>query len=136
MCNSISTLACVSAASPAQLAILCSPGGSKYSLSSALLQDTLAEVQRPFLGGKLQVSQAVPGGQWFLVPTPAFKVNSGSKPCLLPCNTIRMEHFLVPTPAIHKDVDIGAHTSVFTLQQLHNFYLQAMCSFTCSVNAC
>ena len=45
-------------------------------LASALaaLQDTLASWQHPLLGGKLEVTQAVPGGRWFLVPTPAFKV--------------------------------------------------------------
>lgn len=35
------------------------------------------QVQRPFLGGKLEMTQTVPGGRWFLVPTPAFKV----RPC-------------------------------------------------------
>lgn len=40
----------------------------------AALQDTLASWQHPLLGGKLEVTQAVPGGRWFLVPTPAFKV--------------------------------------------------------------
>jgi len=39
-----------------------------------LRQDTVAGVQRAFLGGKLEVTQTVPGGRWFLVPTPAFKV--------------------------------------------------------------
>lgn len=43
----------------------------------ALRQDTVAGVQRPFLGGKLEMTQTVPGGRWFLVPTPAFKV----RPC-------------------------------------------------------
>ncbi|KAK9841989.1 hypothetical protein WJX81_002888 [Elliptochloris bilobata] len=35
--------------------------------------DTFASFQRPLLGGKLEVTQAVPGGRWFLVPTPTFK---------------------------------------------------------------
>ena len=40
----------------------------------ALRQDTVASLQRPFLGGKFEVTQSVSGGRWFLVPTPAFKV--------------------------------------------------------------
>ena len=44
----------------------------------AALQDTLASWQHPLLGGKLEVTQAVPGGRWFLVPTPAFKVRPAS----------------------------------------------------------
>ena len=55
----------------------------------AALQDTLASLQHPLLGGKLEVTQAVPGGRWFLVPTPAFKVRPASNKQLMTFNTLK-----------------------------------------------
>ena len=62
-------------------------------------QDTLASWQHPLLGGKLEVMQAVPGGRWFLVPTPAFKVRPASNKQLMTFNNLKST-FTGPHPAL------------------------------------